>query len=178
MLCSQEEGVKVFVLLYKEIKVALNILSDYSKQILMSHCPENIKVIISTIRSCLAFVTLVLFFILYFFFFFVILWPHFLCCIWVHLRMCALVHLFVHSCMCVCLCTCAYVSMLVSVCVSVWLSLPVYLPVSLSLPLSVWEWDFFMSVYLLISWSIYLCVNVVVNYPIQNTHQIGVINTD
>ncbi|GFS13250.1 phospholipase D1 [Elysia marginata] len=39
-----EQGVKVFVLLYKEIEAALTIKSVYSKQKLMSQCPENIKV--------------------------------------------------------------------------------------------------------------------------------------
>lgn len=132
MLCSQEEGVKVFVLLYKEIKVALNILSDYSKQILMSHCPENIKVIISTIRSCLAFVTLVLFFILYFFCFFCYSLASFLVlylsacahvCISSFVRSFMHVCLFVHVCICqyacVCMCVCLAVSACVSVCLSV-----------------------------------------------------------
>ena len=41
----QEQGVKIFVLLYKEIEAALTIKSVYSKQKLMAHCPENIKVI-------------------------------------------------------------------------------------------------------------------------------------
>ncbi|XP_013089460.2 phospholipase D1-like [Biomphalaria glabrata] len=40
-----EEGVKIFVLLYKEIEAALSIKSIYSKQTLMSLCPENIKVL-------------------------------------------------------------------------------------------------------------------------------------
>ncbi|GFN77900.1 phospholipase d1 [Plakobranchus ocellatus] len=40
-----EQGVKVFVLLYKEIEAALTIKSVYSKQKLMAHSPENIKVL-------------------------------------------------------------------------------------------------------------------------------------
>ncbi|XP_012944337.1 phospholipase D1 [Aplysia californica] len=40
-----EQGVKIFILLYKEIEAALTIKSIYSKQTLMSQCPENIKVL-------------------------------------------------------------------------------------------------------------------------------------
>ncbi|KAL6416719.1 hypothetical protein ACFW04_013200 [Cataglyphis niger] len=39
------EGVKVFILIYKEIEVALGINSYYSKQKLVEQCPENIKVL-------------------------------------------------------------------------------------------------------------------------------------
>lgn len=40
----QEKGVKIFVLLYKEMSIAVNLLSTYSKHTLMNLCPENIKV--------------------------------------------------------------------------------------------------------------------------------------
>ncbi|KAH9496560.1 Phospholipase D, partial [Bulinus truncatus] len=40
-----QAGVKVFVLLYKEIEAALSIKSIYSKQTLMALCSENIKVL-------------------------------------------------------------------------------------------------------------------------------------
>ncbi|XP_066597975.1 phospholipase D1 isoform X2 [Prorops nasuta] len=39
------EGVKVFVMIYKEVEVALGINSYYSKQKLVEKCPENIKVL-------------------------------------------------------------------------------------------------------------------------------------
>ncbi|XP_078037122.1 phospholipase D isoform X2 [Augochlora pura] len=39
------EGVKVFVMIYKEVEVALGINSFYSKQRLVEKCPENIKVL-------------------------------------------------------------------------------------------------------------------------------------
>ncbi|XP_011637945.1 phospholipase D2 isoform X2 [Pogonomyrmex barbatus] len=39
------QGVKIFVLIYKEIEVALGINSYYSKQRLVEQCPENIKVL-------------------------------------------------------------------------------------------------------------------------------------
>ncbi|XP_019701186.1 phospholipase D1 isoform X2 [Harpegnathos saltator] len=39
------EGIKIFVLIYKEIEVALGINSYYSKQRLVEQCPENIKVL-------------------------------------------------------------------------------------------------------------------------------------
>ncbi|XP_011261406.2 phospholipase D2 isoform X1 [Camponotus floridanus] len=39
------EGVKIFILIYKEIEVALGINSYYSKQRLVEQCPENIKVL-------------------------------------------------------------------------------------------------------------------------------------
>ncbi|XP_026831180.1 phospholipase D2 isoform X3 [Ooceraea biroi] len=39
------EGVKVFILIYKEIEVALGINSYYSKQRLVEQCPDNIKVL-------------------------------------------------------------------------------------------------------------------------------------
>ncbi|XP_011168576.2 phospholipase D2 isoform X2 [Solenopsis invicta] len=39
------QGVKIFVLIYKEIEVALGINSYYSKQKLVEQCPENIKVL-------------------------------------------------------------------------------------------------------------------------------------
>ncbi|XP_046617254.1 phospholipase D2 isoform X1 [Neodiprion virginianus] len=39
------EGVKVFVLIYKEVELALGINSFYSKQKLVEKCPENIKVL-------------------------------------------------------------------------------------------------------------------------------------
>nr|XP_012222142.1 PREDICTED: phospholipase D1 [Linepithema humile]XP_012222151.1 PREDICTED: phospholipase D1 [Linepithema humile] len=39
------EGVKIFILIYKEIEVALGINSYYSKQKLVEQCPENIKVL-------------------------------------------------------------------------------------------------------------------------------------
>ncbi|KAL3883140.1 hypothetical protein ACJMK2_029433, partial [Sinanodonta woodiana] len=38
-------GVKVFILLYKEMEIALNINSRYSKYALVRKCPENIKVL-------------------------------------------------------------------------------------------------------------------------------------
>ncbi|KAK3578554.1 hypothetical protein CHS0354_025266 [Potamilus streckersoni] len=38
-------GVKVFILLYKEMEIALNINSHYSKRSLVRKCPENIKVL-------------------------------------------------------------------------------------------------------------------------------------
>ncbi|XP_071133944.1 phospholipase D1-like isoform X1 [Mytilus edulis] len=40
-----KEGVKIFILLYKEMSVALNISSIYSKHILSKACPENIKIL-------------------------------------------------------------------------------------------------------------------------------------
>nr|XP_022292267.1 phospholipase D1-like isoform X3 [Crassostrea virginica] len=40
-----EKGVKIFVLLYKEMSIAVNLLSTYSKHTLMNLCPENIKVL-------------------------------------------------------------------------------------------------------------------------------------
>ncbi|XP_003701644.3 phospholipase D1-like [Megachile rotundata] len=39
------EGVKVFIMIYKEVEVALGINSFYSKQRLVEKCPENIKVL-------------------------------------------------------------------------------------------------------------------------------------
>ncbi|XP_011059862.1 PREDICTED: phospholipase D1 isoform X5 [Acromyrmex echinatior] len=39
------QGVKIFILIYKEIEVALGINSYYSKQRLVEQCPENIKVL-------------------------------------------------------------------------------------------------------------------------------------
>ncbi|XP_011308868.1 phospholipase D2 [Fopius arisanus] len=39
------EGVKVFVMIYKEVELALGINSYYSKQKLVEKCPENIKVL-------------------------------------------------------------------------------------------------------------------------------------
>ncbi|XP_072761539.1 phospholipase D1 isoform X2 [Anoplolepis gracilipes] len=39
------EGVKIFILIYKEIEVALGINSYYSKQRLVQQCPDNIKVL-------------------------------------------------------------------------------------------------------------------------------------
>ena len=42
-LMFQKEGVKVFVILYKEMEIALTINSHYSKHALMSK-HENIKV--------------------------------------------------------------------------------------------------------------------------------------
>ncbi|XP_015593521.1 phospholipase D2 [Cephus cinctus] len=39
------EGVKVFVLIYKEVELAMGINSFYSKQKLVEKCPENIKVL-------------------------------------------------------------------------------------------------------------------------------------
>ncbi|XP_076675622.1 phospholipase D [Andrena cerasifolii] len=39
------DGVKVFVMIYKEVEVALGINSYYSKQRLVEKCPENIKVL-------------------------------------------------------------------------------------------------------------------------------------
>ncbi|XP_031836301.1 phospholipase D isoform X2 [Nomia melanderi] len=39
------KGVKVFVMIYKEVEVALGINSFYSKQQLVGKCPENIKVL-------------------------------------------------------------------------------------------------------------------------------------
>lgn len=41
----QLEGVKVFVMIYKEVEVALGINSYYSKQRLVEKCSENIKVL-------------------------------------------------------------------------------------------------------------------------------------
>lgn len=35
---------KIFVLLYKEMSIAVNLLSTYSKHTLMNLCQENIKV--------------------------------------------------------------------------------------------------------------------------------------
>ncbi|XP_048769180.1 phospholipase D1-like isoform X3 [Ostrea edulis] len=40
-----ESGVKIFVLLYKEMSIAVNLLSTYSKHTLVNLCPENIKVL-------------------------------------------------------------------------------------------------------------------------------------
>ncbi|XP_033740718.1 phospholipase D1-like [Pecten maximus] len=40
-----QQGVKIFILLYKEMSMAVNLLSIYSKHVLMSKCPENIKVL-------------------------------------------------------------------------------------------------------------------------------------
>ena len=40
----QKAGVKVFILLYKELEMALTINSHYSKHALMNKCLENIKV--------------------------------------------------------------------------------------------------------------------------------------
>ncbi|XP_017794602.1 PREDICTED: phospholipase D2 [Habropoda laboriosa] len=39
------EGVKIFIMIYKEVEVALGINSFYSKQRLVEQCPENIKVL-------------------------------------------------------------------------------------------------------------------------------------
>ncbi|CAL7948306.1 unnamed protein product [Xylocopa violacea] len=39
------EGVKVFIMIYKEVQLALGINSFYSKQRLVEKCPENIKVL-------------------------------------------------------------------------------------------------------------------------------------
>ncbi|CAK9803892.1 Phospholipase D1 [Anthophora quadrimaculata] len=39
------EGVKIFIMIYKEVEVALGINSFYSKQRLVEKCPENIKVL-------------------------------------------------------------------------------------------------------------------------------------
>ncbi|XP_018404996.1 PREDICTED: phospholipase D1 [Cyphomyrmex costatus] len=39
------QGVKIFILIYKEIEVALGINSYYSKQRLVEQCPENIKIL-------------------------------------------------------------------------------------------------------------------------------------
>ncbi|XP_076175598.1 phospholipase D isoform X3 [Ptiloglossa arizonensis] len=39
------EGVKVFIMIYKEVEVALGINSFYSKQRLVEKCPDNIKVL-------------------------------------------------------------------------------------------------------------------------------------
>ncbi|XP_054000533.1 phospholipase D2 [Hylaeus anthracinus] len=39
------EGVKVFIMIYKEVEVALGINSFYSKQQLVEKCPDNIKVL-------------------------------------------------------------------------------------------------------------------------------------
>ncbi|XP_060083153.1 phospholipase D1-like [Ylistrum balloti] len=39
-----KQGVKIFILLYKEMSMAVNLQSTYSKRILMGKCPENIKV--------------------------------------------------------------------------------------------------------------------------------------
>lgn len=39
------DGVKVFIMIYKEVEVALGINSFYSKQRLVEKCPENIKVL-------------------------------------------------------------------------------------------------------------------------------------
>lgn len=46
MMMLQDEGVKVFVLLYKEVEVALGINSSYSKISLTQKNPENIKVLL------------------------------------------------------------------------------------------------------------------------------------
>ncbi|KAK3096680.1 hypothetical protein FSP39_002327 [Pinctada imbricata] len=40
-----KQGVKIFILLYKEMELALNLSSRYSKQTLVNKCPENIKII-------------------------------------------------------------------------------------------------------------------------------------
>ncbi|XP_063987421.1 phospholipase D2 [Diachasmimorpha longicaudata] len=40
-----QEGIKVFVMIYKEVELALGINSYYSKQRLVEKCPENIKVL-------------------------------------------------------------------------------------------------------------------------------------
>ncbi|XP_069134216.1 phospholipase D1-like isoform X1 [Argopecten irradians] len=40
-----KQGVKIFILLYKEMSMAVNLRSDISKHVLMSKCPENIKVL-------------------------------------------------------------------------------------------------------------------------------------
>ncbi|OWF47594.1 Phospholipase D1 [Mizuhopecten yessoensis] len=39
------QGVKIFILLYKEMTMAVNLQSIYSKHVLMNKCPENIKVL-------------------------------------------------------------------------------------------------------------------------------------
>lgn len=39
------EGIKVYIMIYKEVEVALGINSFYSKQRLVEKCPENIKVL-------------------------------------------------------------------------------------------------------------------------------------
>ncbi|OAD62011.1 Phospholipase D1 [Eufriesea mexicana] len=39
------EGVKIFIMIYKEVEVALGINSFYSKQRLVEKCPDNIKVL-------------------------------------------------------------------------------------------------------------------------------------
>ena len=55
----QDAGVKIFILLYKEIELALGINSIYSKQTLVSKHPENIKVKLSGINSIYSKQTLV-----------------------------------------------------------------------------------------------------------------------
>lgn len=50
MFIFQDQGVKVFVLLYKEVEMAIGINSYYSKQRLISANPENIKVKINVLR--------------------------------------------------------------------------------------------------------------------------------
>lgn len=45
LFSRQLEGVKIFILIYKEIEVALGINSYYSKQKLVEQCPDNIKVL-------------------------------------------------------------------------------------------------------------------------------------
>ncbi|XP_044017865.1 phospholipase D1 isoform X2 [Aphidius gifuensis] len=45
LLRKAQEGVKVFIMIYKEVELALGINSFYSKQKLVEKCPENIKVL-------------------------------------------------------------------------------------------------------------------------------------
>jgi len=60
-ICSQNEGVKVFILLYKEMEMALGISSYYAKSTLGKLNPKNIKVMVVD----LVVVVVVLIFILY-----------------------------------------------------------------------------------------------------------------
>lgn len=43
LLCPQQQGVRIFVMLYKEVELALGINSGYSKRTLL-HLHPNIKV--------------------------------------------------------------------------------------------------------------------------------------
>lgn len=43
LFCLQQQGVRIFVMLYKEVELALGINSGYSKRTLM-HLHPNIKV--------------------------------------------------------------------------------------------------------------------------------------
>lgn len=86
LCCIQEEGVMVFILLYKEVEAALMIKSIYSKQILMQH--PNIKVQFTDLLLIFTHETLSRFSCLHIFYFifesFVLMCDSFIFCLFLH----------------------------------------------------------------------------------------------